>query len=153
MKLKSLIKWLAGWEGWILQHYNFGWVVIRIMTIFKNTALIHVLVTGYGHENKLVKKTVKKTAHMQAEFPLQWIGRICLTNVSKMGINESIRYVVLIVLKPITAITASGSLWSDGALLLQSDRSTHLAALGLQEAAGEVQGHQPWDWSSLKLLY
>lgn len=62
-----------------------------------------------------------------------------------MGINESIRYVVLIVLKPITAITASGSLWSDGALLLQSDRSTHLAALGLQEAAGEVQGHQPWD--------
>lgn len=59
---------------------------------------------------------------MQAEFPLQCTGRICLTNVSKMGINESIRYVVLIVLKPITAATASGSLWSDGALLLWSEQ-------------------------------
>lgn len=82
---------------------------------------------------------------MKAEFPLQLKGRICLTNVSKMGINESIRYVVLIVLKPITAATASGSLWSDGALLLQSDRSAHLAAVGLQDTVGEAQGHRPWD--------
>lgn len=90
---------------------------------------------------------------MQAEFPLQLTGRICLTNVSKVGINESIRYVVLIVLKLITSATASGSLCSDGALLLQSDRSTHLAAVGLQEAAGEAQGHWPWHSSLLKLLY
>lgn len=80
---------------------------------------------------------------MQAEFPPQLTGRICLTNASKMGINESIRYVVLIVLKPVTAASTSGSLWSDGALLLQSDTSAHLAAVGLQEAAGEVRGHQP----------
>lgn len=48
---------------------NFGWVVRRIMTVFKNTALIHVLVTGYGHENKTVKKTVLKPTCRQNSHP------------------------------------------------------------------------------------
>lgn len=96
------------------------------MIVFKNTTLIHVLVTGYGHENKIVKNTMLK-AHMQAELTLQLKGRICLNNVSKMGINESIRYVVLIVLKPTTAATALGSLWSDEVLLLRSPGSCGFA--------------------------
>lgn len=43
--------------------------------------------------------------------------------MSKTGIDEPIRYVVLIVLKPITAATASGPLWSDAPAA-----AVHLAA-------------------------
>ena len=76
---------------------------------------------------------------MQAEFLLQLPGRIFLP---KTGIDEPIRYVVLIVLKPITA--ASGPLWSDVPAGRQnsSQAAAHLAAAGLQEAAGEAQGQQ-----------
>lgn len=81
---------------------------------------------------------------MQAEFLLQLPGRICLTNVSKTGIDEPIRYVVLIVLKPVTAATASGPLWSDAPAGRQNglQAAAHLAAAGLQEAAGEAKGQR-----------
>lgn len=92
---------------------------------------------------------MKETAEAltQAEFLLEHPGRICLTNVSKT-IDEPIRYVVLIVLKPITAASASGALWSDAPAGSQPrwHAAAHLAALALQEAAGKAQaqpaGHQ-----------
>lgn len=91
-------------------------------------------------------------ALMPAEFLLQLPGRICLTNVSETGIDEPRRYVVLIVLKPITAATASGPLWSDAAAGRQkgSPAAAHLAAAGPQEAAGEAQGQRAMGLQCIK---
>lgn len=59
-----------------------------------------------------------------------------------MGIDDPTRYAVLIVLKPVTAAAASGPLWSDAPAGREkcsraaAHLAAHLAAAGLQEAAG-----------------
>lgn len=69
-----------------------------------------------------------------------------------MGIDEPMRYVALIVFKPITAAAASGPFWSDAPAGRQKG-SQAAAHLGLQEAAGEAQGTRARDRSLLRMLH